>query len=224
MKSPAQRHYLRTVAARRAVAEAPEPAGHANAYELMLARLAEHRRQLKQLQSVERKIEAKRTMLPDYAPWIEGVLQGGRGGQDDVLVTVLVWMIDVGDLAGALLLAEYALEHGLTMPDHYQRGIACVVAEEFAEAALKQIAAGVSVDAEALRQACILTAEHDMPDEARAKLLKAIGYAERETSPAEALCHLKAALQLHDKVGVKKDIERLERELKNQAKADPGQG
>ncbi|UJB21885.1 phage terminase small subunit [Lysobacter gummosus] len=53
--------------------------------------LGEHRRRLKSVQSVERKVEMKRRILPEYAPWIDGVLQGGRGGQDKVLMTVMVW-------------------------------------------------------------------------------------------------------------------------------------
>ena len=228
MTSPARRHYLRSVAAQAAAAGANSdemPTATANAYELMLRRLAEHRRQLKMIQSIDRKVEAKRAYLPDYTDWVAGVLAADRGGQDDVLVTVLVWLIDTGDLAAALPLADYAIRHGLTMPDHYQRGIACVVAEEFAEAALKQLQAGEVPDVEALQRAKEITAEHDMPDEARAKLFKALGYALRAQCEGDtagiglgqmevAIDYLKQALQLHDKVGVKKDIERLEREIK----------
>ena len=56
-----------------------------------------------------------------------------------------------------------------------------------------------------------------MPDEVRAKLHKAIGYGLAASDPAKALDHLRRALQLFANVGVKKDIERLERELKNSA-------
>ena len=42
---------------------------------------------------IERKIDAKRTMLPVYKPWIDGVLAADRGGQDDVLVTVMLWTL-----------------------------------------------------------------------------------------------------------------------------------
>lgn len=40
----------------------------------------------------------------------------------------------------------------------------------------------------------------------------------------DALTHLRRALELHDKCGVKKDIERLERDIKNSAKADAKEG
>lgn len=219
-RTPAQRHYLRTTAAALAAVDTQAdamPTATANAYELMLMQLAEHRRRLKQLQSLDRKIDAKRGFLPNYSDWVAGVLESDRGGQDDVLVTMMVWHIDTGDLASALPIVAYALRHGLTMPDQYQRGIACVAAEEFAEVALKQIAAKQQPDVAALVEVGSLTAEHDMPDEVRAKLHKAIGYALRDTDKATALDQLRLALQRHDKVGVKKDIERLERELKNAA-------
>lgn len=223
MTSPARAHYLRTVAATAAAVGAPEPLANANAYELMLAQLAEHRRRLKQVQSLERKIEAKRAMLPDYAPWVEGVIAGDAGVQDDVLMTVLVWRIDTGDLAGALPLAEYALRHKLSLPDQYQRQLACLIAEESADLGLRQVAAAQPVDVASLVAVLNLTAEQDMPDEVRARLLKAIGYALRDSDKAGALAYLRQAFATSAKVGVKKDIERLEREIKNQAPAD-GEG
>lgn len=217
--SPARAHLQAHIAAARADAELADgtridPA-LANGYELMLAQLAEHRRQLKQIQSVERKIEHKRKLLPEYTPYIAGALEADRGGQDDVLVTLLVWHIDCGQLAAAVPLAAYCLEHGLVMPDHYERSLACIVAEEAAELALRQLAAGEDAEVLALLAIKDMTAERDMPDEVRAKLNKALGYAVREGRPADALIYLQRALQLNPKVGVKKDIERLEREIKN---------
>lgn len=219
MTSPARAHYLRTVAATTAAAGAPEPLANANAYELMLAQLAEHRRRLKQVQSLERKVEAKRAMLPDYAPWVEGVIAGNSGTQDDVLMTVMVWRIDTGDLAGALPLAEYALRHKLSLPDQYQRQLPCLIAEEAADLTLRHVSAAQPVDVASLVAVMNLTSEHDMPDEVRARLLKAIGYALRDSDKPAALSYLQQALARHEKVGVKKDIEKIERELKNQAPA-----
>ena len=217
--SPARAHVQAHVAAARAAADAGEriDISLANGYELMLAQLAEHRRQLKQIQSVERKIEHKRKLIPEYTPYIVGALEANRGGQDDVLVTLLVWHIDCGQLAAAVPLAAYCLDHGLVMPDHYERSLACIVAEEAAELALRQLAAGEAADVAALEAIQAMTASSDMPDEVRAKLCKALGYALRDESPSAALQHLQRALTLNGKAGVKKDIERLEREIKKGA-------
>ncbi|WP_413708082.1 terminase endonuclease subunit [Ralstonia sp. Ralssp110] len=231
MTSPARNHFLRVSAAQAAQAELEaNPLRHATGYELMLAQLAEHKRQLKQVQSVERKAETKRRMLPEYAAWVEGVLQADSGTQDDIFMTVLVWRIDVGDFAGALPLADYAIRHKLAMPDQYQRTTACLIAEEFANMVLKAPEAIKAEDAEALAEVEKLVSDQDMPDEVRAKLHKALGYVtdalatgqDPATAAAcreEALTHLRRALELHDKSGVKKDIERIEREIKNAAAA-----
>lgn len=186
-------------------------------YELMLAALTEDRRRLREIQSIERKISVKRELLPAYADYCAGVLSAGRGAQDDVLLTVMVWRLDTGDWPGALDVAAYALSHGMIMPDQYQRTTACVVAEELADQALTALGSDQPFDISSLQRCLDLTACHDMPDEVRAKLHKALGLALRENHPGVALEHLRRALALHERVGVKKDIERLERELRNAA-------
>lgn len=213
MKSPAKAHFEKVSAAMAAKDSAPggSMAG-ASRYELMLAKLATDRRRLKSLQSIQRKKDVKLEVLPEYAEYVAGVLEGGRGAQDDVLTTIMVWRIDVADYAGALEIATYALTHKLTLPDQYERNLATVIAEEFAEAALITLKAGGNINADQLLTVANLTESHDMHDQARAKLYKAIGYA-LQSDPSAALHNLRRALQLNDRVGVKNDIDRLEKEL-----------
>lgn len=223
MSSPARKHFERTSAASSQAAESDTPRD-ANGYELMLHKLATDKRRLKEVQSLERKAEVKREILPEYEPWIEGVLTGKQGVQDDVLMTVMVWRIDAGDYLGALEIARYAIEHKLAMPDQYKRTTACLIAEEMADAAIKAHDSGIEINVEPLQIADEITAGEDMPDEVRAKLYKAIGYglSGDKTMLGKAVDIFKRALGLHDKVGVKKDIERLERELKNSTDANGG--
>ena len=98
-QTPAQRHRLTVLAAMAVAAGHQDPHGETTgtAYELMQAQLHEHMRTLKGIQSVERKIEAKRTMLADFDAYLAGVLQADAGGQDAVLATVLVWHLDAGN-------------------------------------------------------------------------------------------------------------------------------
>jgi hypothetical protein len=219
--SPAKNHFQRAQAAQRQSIDAPVRAD-ATAYELMLAKLAADRRRLHDIQSIERRAEVKRELLPDYAAWVDGALDGDHGVQDDVLMTIMVWRIDVGDLAGALQIAAYAIKHKLAMPDQYKRSAGCLIAEEFADYALRLDAIAPDIT-EQLQAADELTVNEDMPDQVRAKLLKAVGYGLAQSGDTghlpSALDHLKRALGLHDKVGVKKDIERIEREIKNSASA-----
>lgn len=224
MSTLARRHFQRASAVSASGgAEAGAPLD-ANAYELQLAQLHEDRRRLKQVQSLERKIAAKRQMLPQYMPWIEGALEGGKGGQDDVLMTMMVWAIDCGDTALALRIGAYALQHSLVMPDQFDRDVATILTEEIATLVLAGVPAAGRVEAGELQLLGQLVEGHDMPDEVRAKLHKAqalsmldgieLDQVDPDAGHA-ALAHLKRALQLHDKAGVKKDIERLERALKN---------
>lgn len=217
--SPARANYERKMAAAWAAEGQSVVRADATAYELMLAKLAEDRRRLHEIQSVERKIELKKTLLPDYVPWVDGVIAGGHGVQDDVLMTVMVWRIDTGDLEGALAIAAHAIEHDLAMPDQYKRSTGCLVAEEFADHALKL----ETIDAVTTKQILLaerLVADQDMPDEVRAKLFKAIGYGLNRSGDLDqkraAIDYLKRALALHDKAGVKRDIELIEREIKKQ--------
>jgi hypothetical protein len=219
MTSPARRHYQRVSAAQAAGAAEPNRPQNGDQYELMAAALWEARRTLKAIKSVQAKIEKKRELLPEFDAYVAGVLEGGNGAQDDVLMSMLVWRIDVGDLAGALEIAEYAMRHQLQTPDRYERDTPSLIAEELADQALRMLAeegADAAALADILARAERVVADHDMHDEIRAKLCKALGYALRqEGSLVEALEYLQRARRLNERVGVKKDIEKLERELKN---------
>lgn len=233
MSSPARKHFERRTAALTAAEGSGEERVllNANQYELMLAKLAEDKRRLHGIQSMEKKAQLKAELIGDYLPWIRGVIEGDSGVQDDVLMTVMVWCIDAQMLYLALEIAAYAIKHGLSMPDQYERKTAVVIAEEFADILLKHHAADEIIDIEILQGVMDLTLDKDMPDQVKAKLHKALGYALQNPElvphhvPTDAdrlefaLKSFKAALALHDKIGVKKDIERLEREIKNSAAA-----
>ncbi len=216
--TPARRHRERTLAALQGAANPQFDQVRANAYELQLMQLAEHRRTLKGIQSIERKIDVKRTMLPVYTPWIDGLLAADRGGQDDVLVTIMLWTLDTGDLEGALPMASYVIRHGLATPDRYERTAATLIAEEVADTAIKLQEADAGPTCGLLMAYLHLLADCDIFDQVRAKLHKAVGrgcYA--DGLKQQAAEHYRRALELHDKVGIKKELEVLEREIRKGA-------
>lgn len=228
--SLAQRHHRRVLAEREAAAASPitSMAG-ATSYELQLAQLIQDRMRLKNIQGNEAKALLKTVLLPAYEPYVEGVLAGGNGAQDEVLTTLMVWAIDAGAFPTALKIAGYVLKHNLIMPDRFARTTGCLVAEEVAEAALKAQKAGGTFDLQTLFETEQITREQDMPDEARAKLHLAIGRAlaaqvADETPTAEQMETLKSArgnltraIALHTSCGGKKDLERVDRLLKKHA-------
>nr|WP_312378872.1 phage terminase small subunit [Delftia acidovorans] len=228
-QTPAQRHRARVLAEEHAAkAAAIDPHGpmQGSEHQLMLATLHAHKATLKNIKAVDNKIAAKVKLLTDFDAYIDGVLQADAGAQDPVLVEVLVWQIDVGNWPRAMQLADYALRHGLQMSDRYSRDLASVVMEETAEAAIAGKLAGPDALA-TLAKVDQLTTGLDLHDQVRAKLHKAIGWAamgkttttevdpkQLELQPVQiALEHLTRAVTLFEKVGVKKDVERLERRL-----------
>lgn len=226
MLSPAQAHLMRVEAARATANAAPGAvvdASTSRAHSLMRAKLDTDRRRLKQVQSVERKIAIKREILGDYDAYVSGVLASGQGVQDDVMGYVLTWRIDVGDYAGALDVARYVLDHNLSLPDRFERTPATLVAEEPAVQALKAYETGKAFDVGVLQTILALTSSRDMPDQVRAKLHFAIGRHLAAKAPQTALEHLRRAVELHDKVGAKKDMEQLERRLR-QTESGPNAG
>ncbi|MDA5192810.1 phage terminase small subunit [Govanella unica] len=185
---------------------------------------------LKQIQSVKAKIDAKRDMLPEYAPWCEGLLktaaETGTGVPDEILTTMMVWRIDTGDYAGALELAAHVLRYQLPLPKRYERSAGTLIAEEIADAALTALGKGDAFDLGTLQDTEALTVAEDMPDEVRAKIFKAIGLefirqADAETDAGHALVlrtnarhALGLARDLHERCGVTKQIEKLDRALR----------
>lgn len=213
MSTPAQRHRERILAQATATIAADTGAGQASgsAYELMLAKLAEDKRALSNIKSIEKKVELKRKRLPEYAAWVQGALAADAPVQDDVVATVMVWDIDAGNIAEALDIAEHLLKHKLALPAHYARDVATAVTEEIADRAGSTD--GGNVTAADLLRVGALTESCDMPDEVRSKLQKALGRALAEQSPAQALEHLQRALQLNTRAGVKQEIAKLEKQL-----------
>jgi hypothetical protein len=243
--SLARRHQARILAAQAATlphgggtataalpAVAPPSLGRAasTAAAQIAMRLTHDLRRLKQIQSITLKIAAKREMLPDYAAWVEGLLSGaakaGAGASGDVLPTIMVWKIDVGDFAGAMPLIEHVLRHDVPMPQRYERTAATLITEEVAEAAIKAQAAGEPFDLAVLEQIEALVDGIDMHDQVRAKLMKAIGSELDRTArhPANADAYTLATLQrsraalleaqsLHDRVGVKSILRSVEKRL-----------
>ncbi|WP_251978554.1 phage terminase small subunit [Salinicola avicenniae] len=232
MTSPARRHFQRVTAARAAGDAVPGQPQNGEQYELMMAAMWEARRSLKAIKSTEGKIALKRQLLPQFDAYIEGVLESGSGAQDDVLARVMIWRFDIGDLPGALSIARYAVEHDLDTPDSFERDTPSLVAEQLAEETLGQLDRSTDEDRLALAttlaglcsEARGLIDGADMHDQISAKFHKAYGYALRDAGcPAAALEQLKRAYTLNDRVGVKQDIQKLEREITRQNAGTPGQ-
>ncbi len=195
----------------------------------MALRLTHDLRRLKEIKAVSAKSEAKRQMLPEYGPWVSGIIAAdkgvGSGIAADVVPTMMVWLIDVALYDDALDILPFLLRHNVAMPSRYNRDAPTIVVEEIADAALKAQAVGAPFALSVLERIEELTAGIDMHDEVRAKLAKAIGselLRQAETEEADAgsahtltmaIIALKQAQVLNDRVGVKDRVKRAEKLL-----------
>ncbi len=218
MATPAERRFAQARAQVAAAAAGPgQTLAGGSAYELMLVKLDADRRRLKEIQSVERKIEVKREILPEYHDWVTGVLKGGQGAQDDVLTTIMIWCVDAGLYHEALTIAQYVLQHGLTLPDQYERSVGTALVDEISNAALDARRAGTEFDTAVLERLQALTSAEDMPDQARAKLHKALGMQYKAVERyVDAIQEFNRALELHTGAGCKRDLNDAEKLLKEQ--------
>ncbi len=164
--------------------------------------------QLANIQSLEAKTAEKREILPNYLPWIEGTLASGVGTQNDMLLKLMVWCLDVHDFVTATKIAQFALLNNMVMPEPFSRTVACIYAEQMANEGLKNID-NIADYAEIYGQAVELTNSHDMPDEVRAKLYRAWGDSLKNTHTEDAILAYKRAISLDDKVGCKQDLKNL---------------
>ncbi|MEG3085743.1 phage terminase small subunit [Sphingomonas sp. PB4P5] len=198
----------------------------------MTLRLRHDLQRLKQIQSIEKKIETKREMLPEYWPWIDGLLDAarasGEGAQGEVLPTIMVWAIDTNDWARAIELGDYVLQHGIAIPARYERQAATLIIEEISVNAIASLEKGQLVPSGILDRLAELAAEHDMPDQVRAKLHKAIGldfaavmdpalYPEATAEHVaaardQAITHFARAVALDARIGLKQKLEKLRKD------------
>jgi len=117
------------------------------------------------------------------------------------------------------------IRHQLAMPDLFQRTAAVTLIDEICDpvlAAFKAQSNVVTVSVDLLKALDGLTTGQDVPEQVRAKLWKAIGYTLRtvpETQP-EALEYLQTAITEFSEIGVKREIEQLDRLLKKSALPD----
>ncbi|MEN8332061.1 phage terminase small subunit [Acinetobacter baumannii] len=197
-----------------------------NAYEQQLLQLNSDKNRLKNIQSKQNKIELKRQLLPNYKPYVEGILEVKPGVQDAVITEILVWAIDIGDYEFALDIAEYVLEHGLKLPDRFERSEACFITEDIADEFLKTLKTDVAVDITVLERLeqlitdeTLAQSKRDMPDEVKAKLYLALGKTEMRFVTGEELVDLvhatrardflDRACKLDDKCGGRTDLNKM---------------
>jgi phage small terminase subunit len=212
MASPARLHKQREearIASERAAERQETLQG--SEHELALAQLAQHKRQLQGIQSLEARQAKKAELIQEWHGYIDGVLAADAGVPDPIISQMLPWLFDVGDIDRALTVGDYLLRHDLPAPEQFTRDLPSLYAEMAAESALNRPS---SLSVEQLAEVLDATTGYDMVDEIRAKLYRALGEALHDEGNLEAaVTHLRRAVELNPKVGCKPLLAQLEKEL-----------
>lgn len=178
-------------------------------------RLSNQLDQLSHIKGKDLKVAKKHDWYPDYLGFIEGSIAVSPATQNDALLHLMVWAIDVGDLNTAVKIGQFAVLNNMVMPGKYTRGVAELLTENCAEALLADPDL-LTQSVELIQRIIDVGYGQDMVNEARAKIYKAQGFALMESQPSEALRAFQTAYRLHDRVGVKKEMDKLERLVKRQ--------
>ena len=228
MLSPARRHRLNALAAKDAAKAETEFGGvrqDASVYQLQLTELKNDQIVLRGIASEIERAKAKAEVIPKHMPYVNGVITSdAQIESDDVVTTIMLWCLDVGEYTEGLRIAEYALKHNLKMPDAFSRSTAAIVAEEIGNAARIKFKAGETFDLAVLEQANNLTATFDIHDEIRAKLYLAIGRSFIQLERYEpAVQFLTLAIKRNENCGGKTDLQKAGKLLKKQLEENPPQ-
>lgn len=231
--TPIQRDTLRKqaeLASRDQQVFSPSAANASGIDRTMRYKLGSDRARLKKIASMQHKATVKAEILPEYLPYLDGVMAAGGG--DEILTQVMVWSLDANRLDVFGKLARYALNNGVAMPTEFARPLGAWLAESIAKLILRLIdgsQAAAGIDMVALQSLCVWieseTAHMDMHDEIRAKLHRACGEILSTASPVLALEHFENALQLDPHIRVKKRVAALKEQLLelNESQAPQGQ-
>lgn len=101
------------------------------AYAAMTTKLAGHYRRLN-LASAEAELTSLVTgFLPEYVSYVTAEITAATGSQNDLLLTIMLWRFTVGDAAGAMDIAEYAVASGMKLrgPGRLENRIASAMLE-----------------------------------------------------------------------------------------------
>lgn len=217
MLTPAQRHKQAALAAK----SQPEQPSSSNVQLMM--RLIEHKRLLKETQSIQSKIEKKREFLNDYSGFLDALPSKTEALSTDdslVLSELYIWAVDCFDLDRVLPLIQYMNEHGIKTPERHLRDLATFTAEELAEQMRARTSSGYTYIADQYAQLSTLhtiLSVADMPDKVWADFNKQLGLVSAAQSQYErAIEQLNIASALNPNAGVKNELKRLEKLIQEQ--------
>lgn len=147
MTSPFKKHQIRTAQLHQKTAESkelrervqgesfklslPTSAGQPGEYQVVLAAMENAKKALKDIPSIADKIDLKKKIIPEFLPFIEAYRDSGDRFSNEVLTTLVIWLLDIEDIELALDLADFAIEQHQVLPEQFKRDLPTLVTEAF---------------------------------------------------------------------------------------------
>lgn len=179
------------------------PQGYSSEAERMLLKFSQVKRELKGVQSFEKRAEIKQNAYPYFKDWIEANITQNTGKPDRVISYWFVWLLDLEDYEKASTIYLYLARNGLPLPEEFKRPLHSFFIETLAEQAQKKRLLKEKISTKLLKEMLKLVEPYDVSDHAKAKLLREIGIRQLERKSLIAEETLKEALRLDHKCGAK---------------------
>lgn len=115
-------------------------------YDIVEAQFERHCDQLSALNSIDEKVEFKKSILPDYIQFLTEYQQKGERYPNAVLSRVVFWLLDTGDIHNAFNFAKLAIEQQQIQPAGFKRTLTTAFVESIADWAERQYKADASAE------------------------------------------------------------------------------
>ena len=187
-------------------------------FDLLLSSLDNDLRRLGTLPkgSARNKVKAEE-LIPQYLPHLDKYLASGDKYANPVLVEVMIWSFDVGNLDFALRLAKVAAEQKQQLPERFtRRDIATFAADATLEWAKGQMQLKLPIEPHFGEVLALLETDWQVHDEIKVKYLRLKADMLKDSEPATALAICRHILTLDPGAQLKTLIERLEKTVAKQ--------
>lgn len=195
-------------------------------FDLLLTSLDNDLRRLGTLPkgSARNKVKAEE-LIPQYLPHLDKYLASGDKYANPVLVEVMIWSFDVGNLDFALRLAKVAAEQKQQLPERFtRRDIATFAADATLEWAKGQMQLKQAIEPHFGDVLYLLETDWQVHDEIKVKFLRLKADTLEASEPATALAICRHILSLDPGAQLKTFMVRLEKAAAKQTPPHPAAG
>lgn len=118
-----------------------------NAYNLQFSSLETDLKRVSMLPRGTARVELKKSeLLPKYMPYVTKYIEAGDNYSNAILVQVMIWLFDVGNIPEALKLADLSIAQKQSMPERFTRSVHTFTADAFLDYCIERKIRGESLD------------------------------------------------------------------------------